>query len=137
MIAIHIDDEKYLKSYSFTHQTPKSILVVSIPDENDPEKLSCYKYNEGEFVFDAAKWATIQEKRIEEETERAAMAEIEAKRAEINVLKATLEESDYKIIKCQEYALNGLELPYDIKSLHLERQTLRDQINELETTLQK
>jgi len=43
-----------------------------------------------------------------------------------------LEETDYRIIKCMEYSLAGLELPYDIQQLHDQRQELRDKINELE-----
>ena len=53
----------------------------------------------------------------------------------INELKNALNATDYQIIKCYEYALNNLELPYDAAALHAERQTLRDQINELQTTL--
>ncbi len=54
---------------------------------------------------------------------------------EIEALKTQLAETDYKIIKCFEYQLAGLEMPYDIVALHTERQSLRDRINELETTL--
>lgn len=50
-------------------------------------------------------------------------------------LKAELEETDYMIIKCSEYQLSGLDMPYDIARLHAERQALRDQINELELSL--
>ena len=49
----------------------------------------------------------------------------------INELKSQLAETDYKIIKCYEYNLAGLELPYDIEILHTERQNLRDEINGL------
>lgn len=52
--------------------------------------------------------------------------------AQTNELKSQLQETDYKIIKCYEYNLAGLELPYDIQKLHNERQELRDKINELE-----
>ena len=45
-----------------------------------------------------------------------------------------LEQTDYRIIKCMEYSLAGLELPYDIQQLHDQRQELRDKINELEET---
>ena len=53
----------------------------------------------------------------------------------ITRLKAELEQTDYKVIKCSECQLAGLEMPYDIAVLHTERQTLRDRINELEITL--
>lgn len=137
MFAIILDEENYIKTYSDKYRTPESVLVDSIPDESDPEKIKCYQFVNGEFVFNNEKWAEVAAKAKAEAEERAKIAEIEEKRTQINALKATLEESDYKIIKCQEYALNNFELPYDIKSLHLERQAIRNQINELETTLQK
>ena len=92
------------------------------------EKLKCYQYEDGEFVFDAVKWAII-------ESNRAESARIGEINAEIEALKAQITASDYQIIKCYEYALNNLPLPYDIEALHNERQELRDQINKLETTL--
>ncbi len=54
---------------------------------------------------------------------------------EIASLKEELAATDYKIIKCSECQLTGQDMPYDIASLHTERQALRDRINELETTL--
>lgn len=36
---------------------------------------------------------------------------------------------DWKIAKLQEYALAGLDAPYDINELHSKRQEVRDQIN--------
>lgn len=56
----------------------------------------------------------------------------EKKQMRIAELKAQLESTDYKIIKCSECSLAGVELPYDIVALHIERQALRDEINELE-----
>lgn len=47
-------------------------------------------------------------------------------------LKQELNKTDYKIIKCSEYQLVGLELPYDIVTLHAQRQAIRDEINKLE-----
>lgn len=51
---------------------------------------------------------------------------------EIPRLQEQLNNTDYKIIKCSECQLVGLEMPYDIKELHLTRQKLRDKINELQ-----
>ena len=51
---------------------------------------------------------------------------------QIAELKAELDATDYKIIKCSECQLAGLELPYDVAALHAERQAIRDQINALE-----
>ena len=47
-------------------------------------------------------------------------------------LQKQLTESDYKIIKCYEYSLAGVDLPYNIEDLHKERQAIRDKINELQ-----
>ena len=69
------------------------------------------------------KWKT----KAEVETEKI-MAKIEA-------LKNQLDETDYMIIKASEYQLLGLEIPYDMESLHAERQTVRDKINELEALI--
>ena len=53
--------------------------------------------------------------------------------SEIELLKSELQESDYKVIKCAEAMAVGAEMPYDMESLHKERQALRDKINELES----
>lgn len=57
------------------------------------------------------------------------------KSEEIERLKSELQESDYKVIKCAEAMLVGAEMPYDVESLHKERQALRDKINELEKAM--
>lgn len=54
---------------------------------------------------------------------------------EIEELKSSIESSDYKIIKCYEASLTGEIMPYDITSLHQERQIIRNRINELEAKL--
>lgn len=51
---------------------------------------------------------------------------------EVRLQKTLLSESDYKVIKCMEAYLCGEELPYDIMSLHEERDAQRARINELE-----
>ena len=56
--------------------------------------------------------------------------------SEIERLKSELQESDYKVIKCAEALTIGAEMPYDVASLHNERQALRDKINELESEVQ-
>ena len=55
---------------------------------------------------------------------------------DIESLKSELQESDYKVIKCAEAMAVGAEMPYDVASLHDERQALRDKINELESEVQ-
>ncbi len=59
-------------------------------------------------------------------------SEEEIKQSRIAELKAELNGTDYKIIKCSECSLAGIEMPYDIVALHTQRQALRDEINELE-----
>jgi hypothetical protein len=54
---------------------------------------------------------------------------------DIESLKSKLQESDYKVIKCAEAICLNAEMPYDMASLHKERQALRDKINELEQQL--
>lgn len=56
-------------------------------------------------------------------------------KGEIETLKSALTESDYKITKCYEASLLRQSLPYDIETLHMERQGQRDRINELEALL--
>ena len=58
------------------------------------------------------------------------------KSSEIERLKSELQESDYKVIKCAEAMTVCAEMPYDVASLHKERQALRDKINELESEVQ-
>ena len=53
--------------------------------------------------------------------------------SEIERLKSELQESDYKVTKIAEAMAVGVEMPYDVESLHNERQALRDKINELES----
>lgn len=57
---------------------------------------------------------------------------ISAIQNEINELKAQLEATDYKVIKCYEYDAVGMEIPYNVEELHSERQAIRDVINEKE-----
>lgn len=55
---------------------------------------------------------------------------------QINSLKDQLTSTDYKILKEYEYSLVNKESEYNMDDLHNERQTLRDQINNLEEELQ-
>ena len=57
--------------------------------------------------------------------------------AEIEQHKAQIAESDYKVIKCAEAQMMGIEMPYNVTTLHDERQALRDKINQIEIEIQK
>ena len=94
---------------------------------------------EGVYPPEAAVWCNANNAYIEVVGEKRyeikavpAPTEEEIKQARIAELKAQLDGTDYKIIKCSECSLAGIELPYDIAKLHAERQALRDEINELE-----
>jgi hypothetical protein len=58
--------------------------------------------------------------------------EQEQQKQQIKKLQAQIAATDYQIIKCYEYSLAGLELPYDIQELHNSREAIREQIRELE-----
>lgn len=57
---------------------------------------------------------------------------LQANLKKMAVLSKQLEASDYKIIKCYEYFLAGLETPYDIDKLHKDREAIREEIRAIE-----
>lgn len=61
--------------------------------------------------------------------------DVQKVRKDIAVQREFLDSTDYQITKCNEAFMLGDPLPYDLKALHIERQTARDKINELETIL--
>lgn len=61
--------------------------------------------------------------------------EIAEKEQEIRNLEAALSNSDYKVIKCMEYQMLEMEMPYDVNELNENRQAIRDQINALEENI--
>ena len=73
----------------------------------------------------------------EEKIELERQNKIYSIQSEINDLKSQLAETDYIVIKCQEYELAGKDLPdeYDIIKFSKERDSIRKQINELEKEL--
>lgn len=71
----------------------------------------------------------------EEKAEQERLQEIFTVQSQISRLKEQITATDYQVIKTYEYSLVGKESEYDIETLHAERQSLRDQINELEKQL--
>ena len=71
----------------------------------------------------------------EEKAELERQQQISSIRSQISNLKAQISDTDYQVIKTYEYSLVGIETDYDINALHQQRQSLRDQINALETKL--
>ena len=63
------------------------------------------------------------------------MQEYAADSRTLEAYRNALAETDYKVIKCYEYSLVGLELPYDIEALHEEREYIREEIRRLEEKL--
>lgn len=63
------------------------------------------------------------------------MTEIELMEQEIRDLQCDLNVSDYKVIKYTEYVAMGMEAPYDIAEVYVQRQAKRDRINELKAAL--
>ena len=80
--------------------------------------------------------ATEEELKMIEEHENAEK-ELMQKNEELADLERILSESDYKIIKSYENSLIGKELEYDIEQLHIERQNMRDKINEVKNEVAK
>ena len=54
---------------------------------------------------------------------------------EVCNLECDLRASDYEVIKAYEYEKCGIKAPYDIDSVHKERQAKRDRINEIQKLL--
>ena len=117
---------------------PPTVQIVETPDyvfegwgfdpnENGDDRFIKPTAPDGWEYDDAT--GTFREKDYEKKQKiRDIQAKIDSKKVE-------LDSTDYKIIKCSEYQLAGLESPYDITELHTERQALRDEINQLEAEL--
>lgn len=128
MFAIHLDENNYLNSYSNRFRKPKSILVNAIPDETDIEKLRCYQFIDGNFVFDAEKWAEI-------ETKRAESTKNEVAAQEITALNAQYQENTLKVIECIISFLTGHEMPHSIRELSAERVEIVKKLAALKATM--
>lgn len=50
-------------------------------------------------------------------------------------LESLLNRSDYKIAKCSEAQMMGLEMPYDVAELHAQRKQWRDRINAIDAQI--
>lgn len=91
-----------------------------------------YILSNDESVYIEPQPIPIEEPSEEELAEQKKQAQIFKKQKEIDILKEELASSDYKISKMYEYSLKGKTTEYNIDVLHMERQALRDQINELQ-----
>lgn len=119
---ILLDEQGYFTgNYAVKGKIVGGVEVSELPPYEDIKKQISCKFENEKWVFDENKYQKILNTEAEEE-----------KQAKIKELQSELNESDYKIIKCNEYKLAGLELPYDIEKLHKQRQVLRDEINKLQ-----
>lgn len=119
---ILLDENNYFTgSYAIVGDIEGGIEINELPPyKTIEEQISC-KYENSKWIFDEEKYQEIQNQKIAEEKEQ-----------KIVELQSQLNETDYKIIKCNEYSLARLKLPYDIETLHKERQAIRDKINQLQ-----
>lgn len=120
-MKVLLKDNYFTGNYAKIGDIDGGIEVKELPPMEDNQKMLAYKLENEKWVFDENKYQEILNSKAEEE-----------KQAKIKELQSELNESDYKIIKCNEYKLSGLELPYDIEELHTQRQALRDEINKLQ-----
>ena len=119
---ILLDEQGYFTgNYAVEGKIVGGVEISELPPYEDIKKQISCKFENEKWIFDEEKYQEILNQEAEEE-----------KQAKIKELQSELNESDYKIIKCNEYKLSGLELPYDIEELHKQRQALRDEINKLQ-----
>lgn len=127
-ITVNFDDETEVPNSVKVILNTKEEVVITSPWDKEIE------YSEDNFPFiESADDIVNYEKTIRGlEVDYAYITVEERKKREISKLKSELYSTDYKVIKCFEYQLAELEIPYDISELHTTRQALRDKINELE-----
>lgn len=119
---ILLDEQGYFTgNYAVEGKIVGGVEISELPPYEDMKKQISCKFENEKWIFDEEKYQEILKQEAEEE-----------KQAKIKELQSELNESDYKIIKCNEYKLAELELPYDIEELHKQRQALRDEINKLQ-----
>ena len=118
-------------------------FTLSRPDMNDGWDYSEFitVYNEVDSGAQFSNDGSIYVEPIIPTPTAEELAEMEEKERIANInnqiseLKAKLNASDYKVIKCFECSMVGEEMPYDIEELHEERQAIRGMINQKEEEL--
>lgn len=126
-MKVQLNEQGYFTgNYAILGDIENSIEVESLPPyEYDSLKQQSCKLVDGNWVLDEKHYNQLVSEFEAKKTEQQ-------KQMKIAQLQQQLNDTDYKIIKCQEYSLAGLELPYNIEELHTQRQSIRDQINELQ-----
>lgn len=115
--TVNLDSEGFILSIAHTANDDTYLDLNKI----NTKYLNAYQIINGNAVLNNEKQAKL----IEEEQQQNKLIRL----AELH---KQLDDTDYKIIKCSEYQLAGLELPYDIAQLHKQRQDIRDEINKYE-----
>lgn len=128
-MIVSLDKDNYFTgNYALVGSIEGGVEVKELPKYTTLlEQKSC-QYINNKWQFNKDKYEEL----LKEEEESKQQIEVQK---EIKYLQSQLNETDYKIIKCYEYQLAELELPYNIKELHSQRQQIRDQINVLEEQL--
>ena len=97
-------------------------------DEEDYVILS----NDGSVYVEPEPYIPTEEELAEQEKQ----SQIQNLKSQIIELKSQLAETDYIFVKCYEASLVGKTIDeYNFEELHTERQSLREQINQLEIEL--
>ncbi len=132
-IERYYDDDGEIKERVISIEDQASMLTGWKPvDLVDDTKLQCPEnYSVRIIPYDAGD-------KISYRYEQKFNAKIVQKR--ISDLKESLTSTDsnigdYRITKCYEASLIGLDMPYDVADLHQARQAVRDEINQLENLI--
>ena len=114
------------KEYKYIYKEENDgITFILTTDENDI-------YIAPEPIPEPEPYVPTEEEIAEQEKQK----KISNINSQINTLKTQLSDTDYIFVKCYEASLVGESVQeYDFEVLHQERQSLREQINVLETEL--
>lgn len=123
-IFVETDENGYVTSIT-RYGTATKEELDKLPT---PEFQNCYRYIDDEFVLDEERYKA----KLDFKSKISNNMNIKKK---IFELKKRLSNDDYKIIKCIESQIAGDEIPYDMNRIHLEREKIRQEINELESQL--
>lgn len=130
-IVVHKSSRDIINSYMFYNndiedgdnfENNEDYEIIEVSDsylhslEPDYRSIKIFKYINGEIVVEDEFNEDIITNRIQS-------------------LKQQLTDSDYKIVKAYEAQLINGSTTYDFEEVHAERQSLRDEINELEAIL--
>ena len=111
------------------HETLAMIVADGFkPYDDSAEQPTVGEFQEAVATYNEnAKQITLKWKVVKNSPEKIA--------AEIARLQSELAATDYQVIKSYEYEMTGKKSPYDISTIHADRQAVRDRIGELEEFL--